>query len=601
VTASGERALRQAPVTSASTANEGHDSQVLADPLVRAALTVTGIAPLVYLIVYAEVVAPVALGGYVAVAGAMLALLALRPVWASGDFRSSGAAHRLERRWQLFSGVVVVGLLGPVLVGTVEVDVASFAPMFASSAVASLCTMPWRWRLPMALWVVVVWLGTLIASGVRDVPTLLLNLGGGLLVVAAISSTAKVLSTNLVDAESLRLDAELHAGLLASVLRTNSLEPAEVLRATVDGLVEVGFDVAVIRALDHERELARLIEGTARHDTDLAFELPFEGTPIPAIIATCAPLVLEADSPDARMGPQQLVGLMHLPLVDGDRLPALISGGLLHRAIRPDELEAAKVLALQAGTALKRAEAYRADAATVEQLHEVDVRIQDFISTVSHELRTPLTVVQGLGQTLLKRWDDLDPDRRQDLLSRIDANAERLASMVRSLIDTSVFASGELELRPEPTRLRSSVHALLHRLASVTSKHPVTVDIPSELVVEVDPGLFQHVVENLLTNVAKHTPAMTRVAITARTTGDRVIMEVADAGPGIGARDLPHVLDRFYRGGDPNRRATSGLGLGLALAQEIVRCHGGEMHVVSALGEGTRFNFDVPATRPGGR
>jgi signal transduction histidine kinase len=601
VSASGERALRQAPSASSSTAREGHAAQVLGDSLVRAALIVIGIAPLVYLVVYAEVVAPVALGAYVLVAVAMLALLALRPAWMSGDVRASGAAPRLERLWQLFSGVVVVGLLGPVLVGTVAVDVVLFAPMFASSAVATLCTMPWRWRLPMALWVVVVWLGTLIASGVRDVPTLLLNLGGGLLVVAAISSTSRVLSANLVDAESLRLDAELHAGLLASVLRTNSLEPADVLRATVDGLVEVGFDVAVIRALDHEREVARLIEGTARHDTDLAFELPFEGTRIPTIVATRAPLVLEADSPDARMGPHQLVGLVHLPLVDGDGLPALISGGLLHRAIRPDELEAAEVLATHAGAALRRAEAYRADAATVEQLHEVDVRIQDFISTVSHELRTPLTVVQGLGQTLLKRWDDLDPDRRQDLLSRIDANAERLASMVRSLIDTSVFESGELELRLESTPLRISVQALLHRLVSVTSRHPITVDIPSELMVEVDPGLFQHVMENLLTNVAKHTPATTRVVIAAQATRDRVTVEVVDDGPGIGAQDLPHVLDRFYRGGDPNRRATSGLGLGLALAQEIVRTHGGEMQVASVPGEGTRFSFDVPATRPGGR
>jgi signal transduction histidine kinase len=577
----------------ASTERDGHAAQVLADPLVRLALSLTGVAPLVYLVGYAEVLVPVALGGFIVLAAVLLALLVLHPWWAP---QGTDATRRAERAWQLSCGVGAVGLLGPVLVATVDVDVMLFAPLFAASAVAALCAMPWRWRLPMALWVVAVWIGTLLASGVRDLPVLLLNLGGGLLVVAAASSTSRVLAANLVDAESLRVDALMRTGLLASVLRTNSLEPADVLRATVDGLVDVGFDVAVIRALDHERQVARLIEGTARYDLDIAFELPFEGTRIEAVIADRVPLVTVAEGPDARLGPQQLVGLIHLPLLDGELTPALLSGGLLHRAARSDELEAAQLLAVQAGSALQRAKAYRLDAATVEQLHEVDVRIQDFISTVSHELRTPLTVVQGLGETLLNRWDDLDPARRQDLLGRIDANAERLASMVRSLIDTSAFESGELELRPKPTPLRVAILALLHRLVDVTGNHPVVVDVPADLVAEVDPGLFQHVIENLLVNVSKHTPAATRVTITGRTLDDRVVVEVVDDGPGIAAQDLPHVLDRFYRGGDPNRRSTSGLGLGLALAQEIVQAHGGVMQVTSERGEGTRFTFDVPAT-----
>lgn len=590
--------LRTSVGNRTAAARDGASSQVMADPVIRIALTLTGFAPLLYLVVYAEVVMPLALAGYVVFAATIVALAALHPVWASGR---TGSGRRAERAGQMAAGLLVVGLLGPLLVYAVEVDVRLFAPMFAASTVAALCAMPWRWRMAMGLWIVVVWLGILVASGVRDLPTLLLNLGGGVLVIAAISSTATVLFANLLDAEALRADAELHTGLLGSVLRTNSLEPAEVLRATVDGLIDAGFDLAVIRALDHERQVARLIEGTARGDTDLVYELPFEGTSIPAVIAAHAPMVLEADDPATRMGPQKLVGLVHLPLVDGESVPALLSGGLRRRAARAEELAAAELLAGHASAALQRAEAYRVDAATVEQLSEVDVRTQDFVSMVSHELRTPLTVIQGLGETLRKRWDDLDPERRQDLLSRIDANAERLASMVRSLIDTSAFGSGELEPHPEPIPLRASMHALLHRLVGVTSNHPVTVDIAPELVVQVDPGLWQHVLENLLTNVSKHTPTGTRVSIAAREIDGRTVIEVADDGPGIDAQDLPHVLDRFYRGGDPNRRSTSGLGLGLALAQEIVQAHGGVMEVESERDQGTRFSFDVPGGYPAGR
>jgi signal transduction histidine kinase len=222
------------------------------------------------------------------------------------------------------------------------------------------------------------------------------------------------------------------------------------------------------------------------------------------------------------------------------------------------------------------------------------VRTQDFISTVSHELRTPLTVIQGLGQTLSRRWDDLEDARRADLLGRIDANAERLTVMVRSLLDTSAMEEGRLDLCPQPLPLRATIVRLLHRLATVTAAHPVELLVADDLEVVVDPGLFEHVIENLLTNVAKHTPQGTRVRVAAVPRDGQVRVEVSDDGPGIAEEDLPHVLDRFFRGGAPTRRTSSGLGLGLALAEQIVRAHGSALEVLSEPGEGTTFRFAVP-------
>lgn len=570
---------------------------MLSDPLVRGTVCVLSVVGLGYLAGFVEARAPAVVALWVVFSVTMLAVLMLQP-GRSVDPRSTPRPRAWL--WRL-AAAVWVGSLAPVLVFTVDVDVVLFGPVFVVIAVVVLCATDRRWRMPMASWVVVVWLAALVGSGVRDPSTLALTVGGALLVVAATDSISRVLSENLAAAEDLRAAAELRAGLLSSVLRTNSLDPGGVLRAVVDGLVEVGFDMAAIRTLDHERCRARLVEGTARSETELAVDLAFAGSHIPEVIARRAPLVVEASSREDRVGAHRLTGVMHLPLFDGDHLHAIISAGLRHRSPQRDELAAAELLATQAEAALQRARAYRADAATVEQLHQVDVRIHDFISTVSHELRTPLTVVQGLGQTLLSRWDDLDPARRQDLLRRIDANAERLATMVRSLIDTSAFESGELELRPEATPLRAAIVTLLNRLVEVTGAHPVTVDVASDLVVEVDPALFQHVIENLLANVAKHTPEGTPVTISAWSCDARIVVAVHDEGTGIDAEDLPHVLDRFYRGGDPDRRATSGLGLGLALAQDIVQAHGGAMEVASEPGSGTRFSFDVPAAAAGGR
>jgi K+-sensing histidine kinase KdpD len=112
----------------------------------------------------------------------------------------------------------------------------------------------------------------------------------------------------------------------------------------------------------------------------------------------------------------------------------VVLGARRDAAISAFQREAVLLLAEQAGRALDRAGAYEADRRTVEQLRMLDIRTQDFISTVSHELRTPLTVIHGLGQTLARRWAELDPDRRTDLLVPHRRERERLAVMVRSLL-----------------------------------------------------------------------------------------------------------------------------------------------------------------------
>jgi signal transduction histidine kinase len=428
------------------------------------------------------------------------------------------------------------------------------------------------------------------------------NVGGGMLVVVATVRVADGLVASLREANRARQESERRASLLSTVLRTNSLDPQDVLRATTSGLMEAGLDVAVIRTIDHERRVAVLVDGVARDDVDLEQEITIDEGPI----AECIRLgrQLRFDRSDARPGfgrwspAEPLQGFVLIPLFDDGEVSAVAAGASSSGPVTDQQVEAAELLAGQAARALARAGRFDADRRTLAELRRLDVRTQDFVSTVSHELRTPLTVIDGLGRTLLSRWDDLDEGRRSDLLRRISANAERLSAMVRSLLDSSTLESGEFELERVVVPLRSSLDALLHRLASVTADHPVRVDVDPALQVEVDPNLFEHVLENLLANVAKHTPRGTRVEVCATLVdGDRVEVSVTDQGPGIAAADVPHVLDRFYRGGEPDRRPSGGLGLGLALSSQIVQAHGSELRVVSGEGEGTRFSFEVPAAR----
>jgi two-component system OmpR family sensor kinase len=123
------------------------------------------------------------------------------------------------------------------------------------------------------------------------------------------------------------------------------------------------------------------------------------------------------------------------------------------------------------------------------------------------------------------------------------------------------------------------------------------VQISAGLTVRADPLLLERVMENLLSNAAKHTPEGTAIEIAARVIDGAVEISVADEGPGIPEKELRYLGDRFFRGGDPNTR-TRGTGLGLAVVREILRLHDATLEIESREGRGSRFSFALPATRP---
>jgi signal transduction histidine kinase len=564
----------------------------LQNPAVKAAIAVPSVASLTYGLVTGRI-ADVELFVVLLVAALLLAAVAVFRPW------RGARADELEHVWQVLSGTVGVGLAAPFLVAAVEVDVERFSLLFAVILVVGAYSYPTRLRLPLCLWALVVWAATLWWAGVDDPAVLGLHLGGGLLVLGTSIRTSDALAAAIDVETTTRAEAEQRAQLLASVLRTNSLRPDDVLDAVTSGLVEAGFDAVAIREFAPESNSLRLVTGSpGLEELGLPPELPLERGGLSAIaFETGEPILVDdyASHPAAIRPERPLLGMIAVPVGSDGGMRAVVLAARRSGRISAVQREATVLLAEQAGRALDRAGAFEADRRTVEQLQLLDVHTHDFVSTVSHELRTPLTVIQGLGQTLSRRWDELDPPRRADLLGRIDANAERLSVMVRSLLDTSAMEEGRLDLRPRPLKVRETVLRLLHRLSSLTAAHPIDVSIREDVEVVADPGLLEHVLENLLTNVAKHTPRGTQVHISARGLGPRVRIEVRDDGPGIDPEDLPHVLDRFFRGGAPTRRTSSGLGLGLALARQIVEAHGTKLEVESTPDGGTTFAFELPA------
>ncbi|CAG1769495.1 partial two-component system, OmpR family, sensor histidine kinase VicK, partial [uncultured bacterium] len=242
------------------------------------------------------------------------------------------------------------------------------------------------------------------------------------------------------------------------------------------------------------------------------------------------------------------------------------------------------------GRAIGQGELYQ----DITRYREVDRLKSALVSTVSHELRTPLAAIKGYASTLLQddvEWDTLSV---RQFAQAISAEADRLTQLVNDLLDMGRIEAGTLHLNKQVTALREVIESALAQITD-NGAHALNLDLPDDLpLLLIDARRIEVVVRNLVENAVKYAPAHTPIDIEARREGDRVRVRVSDQGPGIAPEHRAHIFDRFYRADDTLTRATGGAGLGLAIAREIVRAHGGRISVRSGLGEGTTFDVFLP-------
>ncbi len=215
----------------------------------------------------------------------------------------------------------------------------------------------------------------------------------------------------------------------------------------------------------------------------------------------------------------------------------------------------------------------------------------DFISSVSHELRTPLTAIKGWSETL--QQVDGDPELTQKGLEVIAAEAERLSGIVEELLDFSRMQGGRMKLNFDrvdvPAELQEAVFLFRDRArrAGVSLQYVESANLPP---ITADRDRLKQVFINVIDNAIKYSDAGGRVRIEAAVMHEYVQVVISDSGIGIAPEDLPNVKSKFYKA-DKTR---PGSGIGLALADEIVRRHGGWLDIDSTLGVGTTVSVMLP-------
>lgn len=227
-----------------------------------------------------------------------------------------------------------------------------------------------------------------------------------------------------------------------------------------------------------------------------------------------------------------------------------------------------------------------------QQLSEIDKMKNDFISTVSHEIRTPMTAIKGWGETLKNVGDNTDILNKG--LDIIVDETERLSVMVEELLDFSRMQNGKIRIINEEIDLLYIIEHTydIYKQKSISEGINMTLDMKDYTDIRLigDKDRIRQVIINVLDNAIKYTPEGGNIGIAVERIENYVKIIVIDDGIGIPSEDLPHVKDKFYKA-DNNIRGT---GIGLAVADEIIKMHSGEISISSEESKGTTVEIILP-------
>jgi two-component system phosphate regulon sensor histidine kinase PhoR len=431
-----------------------------------------------------------------------------------------------------------------------------------------------------------------VATALR--PELAGLLATGLLVVLAAAGVCLGLARSISrPVEELTAGAERFArGELARTLATPNSEELARLAATMNAMAsQLGQRIEALTQQKSEQEavLSCMIEGVVAVDADLRV----------LTLNAAAMSMLGVSAPDTR----------------GRALPEVVRHSAVNEFVR-------KALLLEPGaTAADRAviAAHNGPERTVELhgavlagaggrtlgalavLHDVtraqrldDMR-RDFVANVSHELRTPLTSIQGFVETL-QHVDSAE--KRSRFLGIIANHASRLGAIVEDLLALSNIEQDELrhDLPLEPVRLPMVLSEAATVCESIARQRGVRVEVmcADDLTVPANAFLLEQAVINLIDNAVKYGGENATVTVQASATSTEARITVHDAGPGIPPEHLDRIFERFYRIDKARSRKLGGTGLGLSIVKHIMRLHGGDATVESAVGAGSTFTLHLP-------
>lgn len=231
---------------------------------------------------------------------------------------------------------------------------------------------------------------------------------------------------------------------------------------------------------------------------------------------------------------------------------------------------------------------------TAKKLEEQ--RKDDFVAMASHELKTPLAIVGPCIELLLRKAKKDGDKYSIGLLSKLEAQTEKMMKMVRDFLDVSRLEEGKMSLDMSEFGLREFISEVVSDASALWTSHRIVYEGDLDAELHADRAKMAQVVTNLLSNAVKYSPTGSTITIRCDREGQKIRFSVTDEGIGISPKDQKRLFERFYRAHAKSRAKVSGFGIGLYFCSEILRMHQSEVSVSSTPGSGSTFSFVLPAT-----
>lgn len=361
--------------------------------------------------------------------------------------------------------------------------------------------------------------------------------------------------------------------LIAALRKALIFDNFAIFRTSPDGRLT---DVAYARAVGRGKSA----------EADVAW-----GESIASLVLTRKEVVLHEPKDVVQTDRLQHPYLLGLPLQSPDRITGVLVfvrfGGPVYTQ---EQIQIASLASALVASLFER-EFWQDKMSECESIQRQMNLQEEFVATISHELRTPLGFIKGYTTTLLREDTEWDIATQQEFLTIIDEEADHLTELIESILETARLQSDTLQMDFQPIKLEGVIRDVVLRAQNRYKDMRISLDLEPVRQIQGDAVRLAQVFENLLSNAVKYA---NRSPVTIRLwqSGQQVMSSVADEGPGIAARYLPYVFDRFYR--VPGEKTRPGTGLGLFICRQIIQAHHGKIWAESEPGHGATFLIALP-------